>query len=302
MKKVGMLLIVMMMLTSWCVASPLQLKQISADAGWVVHADNDQFMDSKIGGLIVDTLNERGLEDKLIVFKNMFGFDPTKDLAGITLYGPDDNEQNAIAMLCGDFDVDKLLELLKANDTHQQYSYEGYEIHQWVDQHKNVTQFGSFATEKLIVMGRSQERVQNALDVLDGEAENVRESGNLLSLGNIPHGSFFVAAGDNVWELMANKPHAAVLKNTDTGAMVVGETEGDVFANISLQVPTVEAAANITQILQGMIAFAALNENMMPRLAEMARAIEIESQENTIDVTFLKPAEEVFEFLLLTFE
>ena len=80
--------------------------------------------------------------------------------------------------------------------------------------------------------------------------------------------------------------------------MFVGETEGDVFVNINLQVSTVEAVSNITQIFQGMISFALLNENTMPHLAAMARAIEIESQENTIIVTFLKPAEEVFEFLL----
>ena len=80
--------------------------------------------------------------------------------------------------------------------------------------------------------------------------------------------------------------------------MFVGETEGDVFVSLSLQVPTAQAVAGITQIFQGMMAFAVLNEKAMPHLADMARAIEIESQENTVNVTFLKPAEEVFEVLL----
>ena len=288
-------LILILILTSWCVASPLQLKHVTSDAGWMVHADNDQFVNSKIGGLIIDALNERGLEDKLIVFKNLFGFDPTKDLAGITLYGPDDNEQNAIAMLYGDFDVDKLLALLRANDTHQEYPYGGYEIHQWVDQHRKVMQFGSFATEKLIVIGQSADKIKNALDVLEGKAKNLSESDNLVAFDDIPKGSFLMAAGDKVWELTANKPHAAILKNTDTGIMFVGETEGDIFVDISLQVQTEEAVSNVTQIFQGMIAFAILNEETMPQLAAMARAIEIESQENIINVSILKPAEEVFE-------
>ena len=297
MKRLKTSLMITLVLTSCCLACPLQLQHITSEAAWVVHADTEKFMSSEIGGLIIASLKERGLEDKLVVFQNMFGFDPTRDLAGITLFGPDSKQEDAIALLYGTFAVDKLLALLNADDTHEQYSYGAHEIHRWVDRHKDVTQFGSFARADLIVMGRSAESVEDTLDVLDGTAENVTESDSLLPLDHIPAGSFFVAAGDDVSALTADKQHAAVLRNTDTAAIFVGEVDGEVFVDLSLQVLTAEAVAGTTQIFQGIIGFAILNQEKMPLLANMARAIEVDSQDNSVTVTFAKPAAEVFEFL-----
>lgn len=285
----------MFCLSGMIYAGPIQVEEVSADVKWVAHVDIERFISSKIGGLILEELQAKGLERKCAAFHEMFGFYPNKDLRSITLYGSEYRPHKGVAVVKGTFDKEKLLILLRANDTHQEQSYKGRMVHKWFD--KGREHYGSFYKDDVIVIANSEENIHEGLDVMDGDSANLAAKAEVSDFQFAPAGAFFLAAAKGISEQTAVPPKAMILKMADRLLLVAGEVEGVDYIQVVLQARDETAAIQIQQMLQGIIAFGAMMGEQNPMLAELAQAVQLTLDGTKVKLRLAQPTEKVFDFL-----
>jgi hypothetical protein len=145
-------------------------------------------------------------------------------------------------------------------------------------------------------MSAGMDAVKHAVDVLKGSAKNA-SGGMFNQIALNVKGAFFQATGRHVGEMVGDDPEAAALKQSDQIALAVGEADGKFYTEISLTAKSEEAAKAITQILEGIIAFASLPNEEQPNLAEMAKKVKVTCELNTVYIYFGTGPESVVQFL-----
>jgi len=304
MKKLMMVLMVSVLLAAVPVlGGPLVKSRVSGSANLVAHVDIERFNSTQIGRLIREELRNQGVEEDLTNFANVFSFHPLDDVRNVTIYGQGQNPEKAVALIEAKFDKERLLTVLRFNPSYEETKYGDIVIHSWVDEKKqdpndsNVGRmYGCFYNDELVVIGAGLEAVKQAVDVLNGSAENAA-SGVFNQTSLNAKGAFFQVAANNVGEVVGEEPEAAALKQTSELGLAIGEFENNVYVDLDLKAKSEEAAQAISKILDGIIAFATLADEEQPKLAELAKAVELSCVQNTIQVRFKASSETVFSFL-----
>lgn len=117
-------------------AGPLQKSEISSGANWMLHADLDAFRNSTLGKLLVSELKAQGVDAKFQEFANVFSFNPLTDIRGVTLYGKGKDRNNAVGIIDGQFDADKLLNIVRWNPQYQEIPYQDATLYRWLNEDK----------------------------------------------------------------------------------------------------------------------------------------------------------------------
>ncbi len=299
MKKMTLMLIsTVLILSSSVWASPLNRTHVPAEAKWLVHVDFDTFATSEIWRLVSQEISEKN-QKKIDAITNLFGIDPTKDIFGATLYGMDSKEENAVVMIYGRFDKEKLLSLLALNEAYAESEYNGQKLYHWLDEKDNKEKVGIFATDALIVISQSEQAVQAAVDLQAGKTSSLASQRNapLARLVEAPENAFMVIAADGLAELHKNNHHAAILQNSKMLATVVGEDNGDMYLHVDLTAETNEAAMQIEQVLGGIKAFIALKHAEQPDITSLLLATTLERSENQLFLSVRYPSAKLFEII-----
>ncbi len=241
-------------------AGPVQDKQVSAAAKWVVHVDVDGFVASGLGQYLIQKGKDKDLAAKTAKFKDKYGFDPLVDLQSVTLYGEDFDPANGVAIIRAKVDQATLLKQLADKD-HKELKYGDRVVHQWTQPAAGRMpagdRFGTFYSDSITVIARSQAVLQHAVDVLDGKADNLTKAKNSL-LPKSPKGTFFVASAVDVALPKNAKPRRAVLQNISSGSAVAGEDDNGLFYKGQMTAKTAEDATRIQNVIEGFLSLAAL--------------------------------------------
>jgi hypothetical protein len=284
------------------IGGPLLMSQVGKDASWVVHVDCEQLKRAQIGKLIREELVRIGIEEKLANFAEVFSFHPLDDLRGVTLYGKGPEEERVVVLAEGRFDAEKLLAIVRLNPRHEEIKHGDVVLHGWLheENHKGEEtgeqmMYGCLYSDHLLVMSAGLDVAKRAVDVLAGTKEDAAD-GVFDQAALSAEGAFFKVAANGVGE-MADEDEAAVLKQTDTLGLAVGELDGDFYADLELTTDTDEVAQGIRDILEGVIAFVSLSGEDQPRLAELAKKVELSCNGNTVRAHLGCDPRAVFELL-----
>jgi hypothetical protein len=301
MKKLLMVIVTsVLVLEGPVLAGPLALEQVSGTASWVVHANQQQFRKTKTGQLVRTEMVNLGLEENLTNFATIFSFHPLDDVRDVTLYGTGKDRKKAVVLIDGFFDKEKILALLRMNPEYKDSKYGDIVLYQWIDENQkdpnNKTMYGCFYSNDLIVMSAGMDAVKNAVDVLKGSAKNA--TGGIFNQAALNvKGAFFQATGRRIGEMVGDDPNAAALKQTDQLGLAIGEVGDKFYVELSLTAKSEEAAKAITQILEGIIAFASLPNEQQPKLEELAKKVKVTCELNNVYISFGSGPEEVVQFL-----
>jgi len=262
--KVALAVAVLFGLVAVVRAEPLDLKQVSAEAKWAAHLDIDALHAS---GLFqkarAQMLKEHPEAEKhLAMCREMWNFDPCKDLHGITIYGRQLKKDTGVAIVRAKVDRKKLVEKAKAAPDHRLSTYGKYELHSWIhakgSKHER-SMAGAFYTSEVIVFGGSAEEVMAALDVLDGTKPNFAAKAPKLC-GAIPKGAILVGGVAGLGD--ANLPCKCPLaKQVDLLMFDIGEYQGQVFVDGTVMAKTATVAQQMKTVAEGALALAALMHN-----------------------------------------
>jgi hypothetical protein len=313
-------------------AGPLDKSQVSKDAKWIAHLDNDQLGKSVTGGLIRQNLEQTGALAEMEDFAALCSFDPLIDINDITVYSREKDKGKFVVVFDGNFDKEALLSLVPEDMQHEVIKYGQFELHalqeeaqtnkrymgidlkydgeikletrqgtvQDNDQVVSQAMYGCFFNDELIVMSPDLDVIKSAIDVLNGTAENARES-DFIANSYDNESIFFQATVHNVGGVAGQGPKAAIFQQTETLELVIGESDGLFFVNIDLLTKSAEAAQTIDTMLDGILAFAVLlgeeKEGDEAKLSELASKVTILSIENSVQIRFESEPESVMELL-----
>ena len=282
-------------------AGPIKLEQVSGNASWVVHANQQQFRKTQTGQLVRKELVNLGIEDNITNFATIFSFHPLDDVRDVTIYGTGKDRQNAVVLIDGFFDKERLLSLIRMNPEYKETKYADIVLHQWLDENQkdpnNKMMYGCFYKDDLIVISSGLDAVKKEVDVLKGSAKNAANGiFNQTALNN--EGAFLQAAGKRVGEMVEGEdPQAAALKQSDQLGLAIGENDGKFYIDVGLIAKSEEAAQSITKMLEGIIAFVSLPNEQQPLLAELAKKIKVSCEHQKVQALFQSEPESVVQFL-----
>ncbi len=291
-------LVALMTVAGFGFAAALNPSHVPAEAKWVVHSDFDSFRRSELWSLIEVEIREDH-QQKLDEIEEVFGSDLMQDVYGVTLFGKDSGEENAVILIYGRYDQEKLVSLLEMNDAYESKEYARKKLHFWVDEDDHKDKVGAFAGERLIVMSQREEPVRAMLDLLSGKEQTLAQvnEGPLAGLAQAPAGAFMVMAAEDLAQLSKKDKNAAIFHKSNMMAVVAGENENDVYMYADLTAENELAAQQIEQVLYGIQAFAALKNTRNPEMVSFINSIKLERNANQLYLTLRSPAMTVFKIL-----
>jgi hypothetical protein len=329
MKKQLFLLGVFLAAVTVCQAESIRVERIPKTAKWAAHLDVDKFKGSALCKLILDEMNNQEatervisqieiagqafgfnpvqiaqdlrsqgvagtLEESAATADRYLGFNPLRDVTGITMYGSEFKPKEGVILLRGIFKTQNLINLLNTDPSRLEHPYKSYVIYEWTSPYRDRKGFVTFYSDNLIILGSSEAYVQESLDVMDGSGENISSSLALQSLPEIPAGAIFVAAAVEFSQIPEIQPKSAMLSQMDELTVVLGEVDQNVYVDLGMTAQSVELADQTQQFIYGMLAFAEINRQNFPLVADLAQAVQVNKTDRVLKVSLEGTTEEVF--------
>jgi len=281
--------------TAW--AGPFRANDVAADAKWVAHIDVQELVSSQIGKFFLEQMDKEGDLAKIEAFGTIVEFNPMEDLYSVTAYGTDFEEEEGVAILKGRFDAEKIEALMTTEGSLEKRSHEGCKLLKWFD--GDETFYVCFFKPEVIIFSNSVKLVENAVSVMNGDLDRLRDGGALDGMYSLPDGTFLSASAYEFENLIPDdESHADLLKKAKKVFVLVGECEGSNFVKVILQVQDRETAEMIYDIGKGLKAVGSLIGGIEePELAELIKAVDLNLNGKKIILQISKPTTELSNLL-----
>jgi hypothetical protein len=271
-------------------ATPLDLSQVPDRARWVVHLDVAGFLDTQLGAWLKTQAAAADPAAKLAALEAATRFNPLRDLTAITIGGASADDRSAVVQLRGTFDAEHLTVLLKAIDGYEATVHGKTVIHSWPE--KDFRNYGCFAREDLVLIGRDLDALTYTLDTVNGNAGNLAGNAGLAKVVGDSYFSLAVATG--LAELQGIHPRAAVLRHVQDLVLKLAEADGRLVGTASVTTTSAEAAEQVEQVAAGLRALALLNAgDLPPELSELVQQVVVARDGQTISVSLSVPVESI---------
>jgi len=282
-------------LVSLASAGPLEQICVPDSARWVAHVDVQAFWKSQLGQKIQASLDEEALR-KLQSLKELFGSDPVKDLHQLTLYGADADDKRAVAIIRGHLDRKKLLALVALNPAYEELSHKKTPVYRWIDEDDDKTQFGAFAADDVLIISQNRAAAEASLDALqDGSTpQAAAKTPRFTILKDAPEGTFVAICAEDLAKLTKDRADASMTQNAQGFVVMAGEKDATLHLTLKLEANLPDAAQQIMQMAQGMMAFVTLQQDKFPQIMPLIKACKLSCQGKTVSLSVQYPSQDLF--------
>ena len=273
-------------------AGQLDETKVPTDAKWVVHVDFEAFRKSAVGThfltkFLEPKINENDFFKKANLSINL------SNISGLTAYGPNfEKDGDGVLLLATTADVKKDMDTLvgmaslSENETKdvtmvQQSPFPLYNV-------KNdlfVAPLGG----NTVLLAKSREQVERAREITTGKGETFAKKNPFKDYPAAPKGYFFAAMAQGFNENANIPPQAQVLRETEGGRFLMGESDKNLFLNLVFKGKDQEATTKIQQVLQGIVALVSMSQQNNPDLIELANSTKISGEGQNVSITLNFP-------------
>jgi hypothetical protein len=280
--------------------APLRRADVPASPAWLAHVDFDGLRPTAIGQYILGEMNKPEAQAKLAAFQAIVSFDLRTQLHGATVYTAGSTAQDGVLLVYADFDADRLVTLAKAAHDSQNNTYKQHVIYNWIDDKKKAVngvkpRVYAAIGGKCVVFGQREERVAQALDVLDGVTPNLASAALFPELGAAGDASFLEAAA-NRFDLPSGDPNAELLRLSKAGRLQLSESGGQLNGVLSLDAKDDEVAGNMASIGQGLISLMKLQQGK-PEAVKFAEGLTLKQDGSRVTVSLTMAATDAVEMM-----
>jgi hypothetical protein len=266
----GASLVVLFSLVSVTHAGPLDLKQVAADAQWVVHSDADLMRTSPVVEKSYQAMAEEWpdqLEGHMDSLHDDFGIDMQNGMHSMTIYGKKLGKPTGVLIAHVDVNKELLEGKLKEAASYEAVEHGKHTVHCFDAGERGPMALMFYAPTTLIV-GRGAGDVSAAADVLDGKAPNITAKKKSPLAAKVPADAMLVARAVGLSE--ADLPFKnPLLKQSDSVCLSFGIKEDEVFLDGELVTKSAETAPMIQSIFDGLRAAALLKLDNDPAVTKL---------------------------------
>jgi hypothetical protein len=246
----GVSLVVLFSLTSLVGAAPLDLRQVAADAKWVVHSDPDEMRNSPVIERAYHAISEEWpeQENQMDALHDDFGVDMQNGMHSMTAYGKELGKPSGVLIAKVDVNKEVLEGKLKDASGYQSTERGSHTVHSW-DNGEHGPMALMFYAPTTVVVGRNVDDVAAAADVLDGKAPNLASKKSALA-AKVPADAMLLVRAVGVAE--ADLPVKSPLqKQCDSISLAFGIKADEVFLNGELVAKSAEMAPLYQHMFDG---------------------------------------------------
>ena len=277
-------------------AGPVVSKDIGADAKWFGHVDFEALHSMELVQHLKDKCPvHQQCQAKMEELAKKLGMNPMEDVSGATLYS---NRYGKHAGVClvyvKKLDREKMISLLKEkHPDHKTSEYGSRTLYMWTVKHhgKEMNLTGTFATDKLVVIGADAEQVQAALDVLDGKKPGLAEDSPLIK--DIAKNALFACRAIDVPETFRKTTRCPVLKNCKAGTVIWTEASGQITGKYEFTTDSEETAKNFKAIVDGLKAMGQLRFSDIPAAKKVVDGLTCSAEGDLFTATFTTSSADV---------
>ena len=279
-------------LVSPALAGPAVRSDIPDSAKWVAHFDVEALTASQIGRGAMELIrNNASAITQQKVQKAEKIWKIFADVKSLTFYGCTLDKTDAVVVAKLDYDKADIMKLLGI------HSYGDHDIYATGPkgqecQGMEKTHFVCLYDKNTIVASRKQERLKEALDLLDGRGRPLRTNQPLSKLIGPAQGSIVVFAAQDVNKMVENlqkkqgreerRSHAAALKKCQSLRLEMGEANAKMFTNLNGVMTSNEDATNVQQAAQGLLALAMLHSQDDERVTKILQDVKIDLEGSNV--------------------
>ena len=290
------------LLAGSALATQIQLARVPASAQWVFHFDTDRFNVSKMKTLLTNDLNGAQSLPWMNTFQSRFGFDPIKDVKGVTVYGTKYDGNGGVVLIDLGFDAASLVAAWRTNPVYQAFTYETHTAFRSTATGSQTSEDGprflAAYGSRLLVAASSEADLKTAIDALDGKVPPLRESPYPALSGLQPGGIVLAAAGG--YRQYSNAiPAITALQNTEGMALRASESETGENLNVSLSLmlKTAEEAAGLQQLVQGIMATMILGGNQDADVLSLLQNLEVSAAGSQVKLSLSYPSARLYQMI-----
>ncbi|MDB6040836.1 MAG: hypothetical protein JWM99_4677 [Verrucomicrobiales bacterium] len=272
--------------------APLERKEISADAKWLLHLDVDAFRQTAVGKYIFSDVLDKKLNDAKKAFP-LIGV-LVGNVQSLTAFGNEAtrHDRNGVLLIKTDVESEKKLEtLLQAGmaGVTQGFSVEKLDIKD-VDVYKvNKDLFVQALHNGHLLVGKSQTELNKAREVLATGNGSLSESKAFTGFGNTDHGFFLLGIAEGLGESAKAFPQAKILQMAEGGQLTIGEREDKLNFRLALKSKDQESCNQMQQVIQGLIALVSLTQSDNKELNTFIQTLKIDKGENLLKINLSFP-------------
>ena len=291
MRKIILLVLVLMLFVlspGTAEAVSVQTASIPENTQWLLHFDMEKFTSTRLYSLLL--AEHSGNMSKIIGTKILekFGIDPAKDITGITIFGTAKDKDKAVVSLTGNLHKDTLLSLVKEVKDHKEARHGKHTVYRW-----DRSQVGAFANDNMLLIGKDDSAIKNALDVIAGKKNNIKKTKMMSYLKDMPKNAFLQVVVDNISSIVGAK-QPLILQKTGMVFFMALEKNEDLNLKLKLATDTTETAKNIEQVVRGFTAMAKMQLNGKEgkeHIWKVLEALAISVKGNIVELGLSYPSE-----------
>lgn len=264
---------------------------ITPDANWLIHIDAKELRKT---GLYEHFVNKEFREefDKLDqeMMKEL-DMDLRKNVTSITVFGNGNMKSDLAVHMLGKFNEKKMVKSLKkkGGDFFTTSRYGKYKVYKMKRDACAAFVKGGF------VFANSEKRLKVVLDRLKNRSG--AKAALLKRVDSIPANAFFMAVADDLSELAGMHSKAVMLQKADVATFMAAEKNKNFSMNLSLQTKSEETANQLEQILRGVIAFGAMNNEHLKEFEDVIKSLQVSRTGKVLAVNFSMPSDKIVEMI-----
>lgn len=271
----------------------LQKSIIPADTEWVLHFDMEKYISTQLNGTIMKEEGALKIKKKSEKFARKYKVDLLKDVKGITIYGKGTGDKKAVVCITGKFDRNYLLNLLKKETSYREIPHGKHIIYNW-----DGNDFGTFASDQLILLSEDEEAVKTSLDVISGKKKNITSSPLISSLNEIPPDAFLMAAVGDISSITKSRKKPVILKKMGKAVFSIMEKQENLALKLNFDVKSLEDAEQMEQIVRGLIAMVNMHQEEKDSKLRLSKSIKVTTKDKNVQLELIYPTVDLVEMTL----
>ncbi|MCX6571235.1 MAG: hypothetical protein NT006_07460 [Candidatus Aminicenantes bacterium] len=256
-------------------------------ARWVAHLDMEKFVATKL----YEYLEKDGrLQIKNRDIGRWLKIDLFKDITGLTVFGLESGDKQAVFAVTGKFDKAGLLALLALDKDYQAIPYGSYTLYL-----TGSDEFGAFVNDGLIVFSENREAVEKVLDTAAGKTKSFASSKLNAAFKDVSSGTFLSGVVEDLAGLGKEINQSKFVEKASMMFFLAQEKQDNLQVRVQVTADSPESAKNMADVAQGLIAMVRLGQGEGPGgiPASLVEGLQVKLEGKTVRLELDMPSREV---------
>ena len=256
-------------------------------ARWVAHLDMEKF----IASTLYQYLEKDGKFDiKSRDLNRWFKIDVPKDITGLTIFGLDPGDKQAVFAVAGKFDKAGILAMIALDKEHQETPYGAYTLYS-----TGSDEYGAFINDGLIVFSENREAIEKVLDTAAGKTKNFASSKLNASFKDVSSGAFLSGVVEDLSGLGKEINQSKFVGKASMMFFLAQEKQDNLQVRVQVTADSPDSAKNMADMAQGLIALVRLGQGEGPGAvpASLVEGLKVKLDGKTVRLELDMPSREV---------